>query len=92
MKLYVVVVFVISVHEVPPFIEVCHFTTVPVCPLNVIVPVFVVEHVGIVVVVAVVPPTEGVKQGHDKGEPGNAIFKEYASTHEPPLFTTTRYC
>ena len=55
------VVFAISVHDVPPFVEVCHLIIDPVSPLKVIVPPFEVPHTE-GVVVAVVPPTEATAQ------------------------------
>ena len=58
--LYVKLVVVLAtfVQLLPPFIERIHFDTLPVCPLNVIVPVFVPEHTAVLPVV--VPPTAGV--------------------------------
>ena len=55
--------FEISVHEVPPLVEVCHFTTLPTCPVKPNVPKLLVEHKGkLPLVNPTMPPTEGVKQ------------------------------
>ena len=51
-------VLAISAHVEPPFVEVCHLTTLPVLPLNVIVPVFVELH-NVPPEYDVVPPTAG---------------------------------
>ena len=74
----------ISVHVTPAFVEVCHFTTLPVCPLNVIVPLFVILH-NVLVVVEVVPPTEAALTVM-------IVALEFASVQLSPLLTTALYC
>ncbi len=49
-------VLLISLNVAPPSVELCHFATVPVCPLNVRVPVFVPEHTVAAELTA--PPTD----------------------------------
>ena len=54
-------VLTMSVHVVPPLVEVCHFVTFPVLPVKLIIPVFEAPHtVGAEVEVA--PPIDGVVQ------------------------------
>ena len=78
------VVLEISVHVLPPSVEVCHLTTLPVLPLNVTVPLFVALQ-NVLVVVEVVPPTEGALTVI-------VVALEKASEQLTPLLTTALYC
>ena len=88
---YEAVVLEISVHVVPPLVEVCHLTTLPVCPLNVIVPLLLALH-NAPPEYEVVPPTEAIKQEHEAGLVVMVVALELASEQLVPLLTTALYC
>ena len=75
---------VISDHVEPPFVEVCHFTTLPVLPLNVMVPLLLALH-NAPPEYEVVPPTEGALTVI-------VVALEKASEQPPPLLMTALYC